>query len=60
MKISQAIKNSFEDLKNYGEIARSQKWQAIDTPDDLWEVINRYIQMDMPETTSCLVNSRHR
>lgn len=50
MKISQAIRNSFEDLKNYGEIARSQKWQAIDTPDDLWEVINQYIKMDMPET----------
>ena len=50
MKISQVIRNSFEDLKNNGEIARSQKWQAIDTPDDLWEVINRYIQMDMPET----------
>lgn len=50
MKISEAIKNSFQDLKDNGEIARSQKWQAIDTPDDLWEIINRYIQMDMPET----------
>ena len=49
MKISKAIENSFKDLRDNGEIATSKKWQAIDTPDDLHEVINRYIQMDMPE-----------
>jgi hypothetical protein len=50
MRISQVIRNSYEDLKNNGEIATSKKWQAIDTPDDLWEIINTYIQMDMPDT----------
>jgi len=50
MKISESIKNSFQDLKDNGEIASSKKWQAIPSPDDLHEVINRYIQGDMPET----------
>ena len=50
MKISEALKGSFTDLKNNGDIASSKKWQAIDTPDNLWEIINRYVQMDMPET----------
>ena len=49
MKVSEAIGNSFKDLRDNGEIATSKKWQAIDTPDDLHEIINRYIQMDMPE-----------
>ena len=50
MKISEAIGGSFKDLRDNGEIATSKKWQAIDTPDDLHEIINRYIQMDMPES----------
>ena len=50
MKINKAIGGSFKDLRDNGEIVTSKKWQAIDTPDDLHEVINRYIQMDMPES----------
>ncbi len=51
MNISEALAGSFKDLRDNGEIATSKKWQAIDTPDDLHEIINRYIQMDMPEGT---------
>ncbi|HPI81910.1 MAG TPA: thymidylate synthase [Candidatus Paceibacterota bacterium] len=50
MKISKAIANSFSSLKEMGDIATSKKWQAIDAPGDLFEIINRYIQMEMPET----------
>lgn len=50
MKISKSIANSFISLKEMGEIATSKKWQAIDSPGDLLEIINKYIQMEMPET----------
>jgi thymidylate synthase len=56
MKINKVIANTFRDLKDNGEIATSKKWQAVDTPDDLFEVINRYIQMDMPENAVELGN----
>lgn len=49
MKISKIIASSFDDLKNNGIVVSSKKWQAIDSPDNLFEVINKYIQMDMTE-----------
>ena len=35
MKINEAIKEAFTDLRDKGEKTSSKKWQAIDTPDDL-------------------------
>lgn len=49
-RISEIIKNSYIDLRDNGEVATSQKWQAVDSPDALLEIINRYFQMRMPET----------
>jgi thymidylate synthase len=49
MKIGRSIGRAFETLKNDGEIASSKKWQAIDSPDDLFEIINGYYIMEMPE-----------
>jgi len=50
MRISRVILESFKDLKENGAVVSSKKWQAIDSLDNLYEVINRYLQMDMPET----------
>lgn len=49
MLIREVIKTSFRDLKENGNPYKSNKWQAIDAPDQLFEVINRFLQMKMPE-----------
>jgi thymidylate synthase len=50
MKISESIKKCYQDLYANGNPATSKKWQAIDIDSELYEIINRYLQMDMPET----------
>lgn len=50
MRISKTIMTAFDNLNTNGDIATSKKWQAVDTPGNLHEVINEYYQMQMPET----------
>jgi len=48
------IKEIQRDLYHNGEVVKSKKWQAIEAPDALLEIDNRYIQLDMPETKEVL------
>jgi len=50
MKVNETIKKLYDDLYENGHTTKAKKWQAIDSPDALLEIINRYVQMEMPET----------
>jgi len=49
-KINEVIKKAFEDLDSNGVVYETEKWQAVTPPDKMREVINRFLQMEMPET----------
>jgi len=49
-KPSDAIKWTKERLYNFGSVVKTEKWQGIDSPDDMWETMNHSFQMFIPET----------
>jgi len=49
-KPSDAIKWSKERLYNNGYVVKTEKWQGVDSPDDMWETMNHSFQMFIPET----------
>lgn len=54
-KPSEAIEWSKEKLYNYGYTVKTEKWQGIEAPDDMWEVMNHSFQMFIPETIEGLI-----
>ena len=49
-KPSEAIKWTKERLSNYGYVVKTEKWQGIESPDDMWETMNHSFQFFIPET----------
>jgi hypothetical protein len=49
-KPSEAIKWTKERLSNYGYVVKTEKWQGIESPDDMWETMNHSFQFFVPET----------
>ena len=49
-KPSEAISWSKERLKDQGYMVKTEKWQGIDSPDNMWEVMNHSFQMFIPQT----------
>jgi hypothetical protein len=54
-KPSEAISWSKERLKDQGYIVKTERWQGIDSPDNMWEVMNHSFQMFIPQTIEELV-----
>jgi hypothetical protein len=54
-KPSEAIKWTKSRLKDYGYIVKTEKWQGIDSPDDMWEVMNHSFQFFIPHTMDELI-----
>lgn len=55
-KASEAIKWSKERLADHGYEVRTEKWQGIDSPDLMWEVMNHSFQFFIPHTNEELVS----
>lgn len=55
-KPSEAIKWTKDRLKDYGYVVKTEKWQGIDSPDAMWEVMNHSFQFFIPHTISELVS----
>jgi hypothetical protein len=55
-KPSVAIKWTKDRLKDYGYTVKTEKWQGIDSPDDMWEVMNHSFQFFIPHTLEELVS----
>ena len=55
-KPSEAIKWTKDRLKDHGYVVKTEKWQGIDSPDDMWEVMNHSFQFFIPHTIGELVN----
>lgn len=49
-KFSDAIKWSKEKLSNHGYVVKTEKWQGIDSPDDMNEIMNHSFQCFVPQT----------
>lgn len=54
-KASQAIDWSKERLKDFGYRVKTERWQGIESPDDMWEVMNHSFQMFTPQTIEELI-----
>lgn len=54
-KPSDAIKWTKERLRNYGYVVKTEKWQGIESPDDMWETMNHSFQFFIPHTIADLV-----
>lgn len=54
-KPSEAIEWSKERLYNHGYTVKTERWQGIEAPDDMLEVMNHSFQMFIPETIEGLV-----
>lgn len=55
-KPSEAISWSKERLKDQGYRVKTERWQAIESPDDMWEVMNHSFQMFTPQTIEELID----
>ena len=55
-KPSEAIKWTKERLFTHGYTVKTEKWQGIDSPDDMWEVMNHSFQFFTPHTIDELVS----
>jgi hypothetical protein len=53
---SEAIKWTKDRLYNYGYVVKTEKWQGIDAPDDMYETMNHSFQFFIPETIDGLKN----
>jgi hypothetical protein len=49
-KPSEAIKWTKNSLQDYGSVVKTEKWQGIDSPDDMWEAMNHSFQFFIPHT----------
>lgn len=49
-KPSEAISWTKERLKDQGYIVKTERWQGIESPDDMWEVMNHSFQMFIPSS----------
>ena len=54
-KPSDAIKWAKDELFHHGYTVKTEKWQGIDSPDDMWETMNLSMQFFMPHTIEELV-----
>lgn len=54
-KPSEAISWTKERLKDQGYVVQTERWQGIESPDDMWEVMNHSFQMFIPQTLEELV-----
>ena len=55
LKPSDAINWSKEKLLNHGYSVRTEKWQGIDSPDDMCETMNHSFQFFIPESVDELI-----
>ena len=55
-KPSLAIEWTKDRLRNRGYVVKTERWQGIESPDDMWEVMNHSFQMFIPETLAELVS----
>lgn len=55
-KPSDAIKWTKEKLYNNGYVVKTEKWQGIESPDDMWETMNHSFQFFIPETIKELIS----
>ncbi len=52
LKINEAISQCMIDLSDNGVAYKSNKWQAIDSPDSLFEIIDIHLKIKIPESIS--------
>ena len=50
MKISKRIEQALKLLIYSGEEQKSEKWQAVNSPDSMHEICNLFFEMDMPHS----------
>ena len=55
-KPSDAIKWTKERLHDCGFEVKTEKWQSVSAPDNMWEILNHSFQFFIPETLSDLVS----
>jgi len=55
-KPSLAIEWTKDRLRNHGYVVKTERWQGIESPDDMWEVMNHSFQMFIPETLEELIS----
>ena len=55
-KPSDAIKWTKEKLYNNGYVVKTEKWQGIESPDDMWETMNHSFQFFIHETIKELIS----
>ncbi len=53
---SHAIKWTKERLSDHGYVVKTEKWQGIDAPDDMYEVMNHSFQMFIPRSMEELID----
>lgn len=49
-KPSDAIKWAKNELYSHGSVVKTERWQGIESPDDMWETMNLSFQMFIPKT----------
>jgi len=49
-KPSHAIKWTKEKLYDHGYVVKTERWQGIESPDDMWEIMNHSFQFFIPQT----------
>ena len=54
-KPSEAIKWTKEKLIDHGYVVKTERWQGIESPDDMWETMNHSFQFFIPESIQELV-----
>lgn len=55
-KPSEAIDWSKQRLREQGYVVKTERWQGIPSPDDMWEVMNHSFQMFIPHTMDELIS----
>jgi hypothetical protein len=55
-KPSEAIKWTKERLSDCGYVVKTEKWQGIEAPDDMFEIMNHSFQMFIPQSLEELVS----
>ena len=53
---SDAIKWTKERLSDHGYVVKTEKWQGIEAPDDMYEIMNHSFQMVIPRSMEELVD----
>ncbi len=55
-KPSEAIDWSKKRLHDFGCVVKTERWQGIESPDDMWELMNHSFQMFIPKSLEELVS----